>query len=114
MHFETLYGHDGLGRLAADVADLIPSGPAVTVAGVKYPVFKTLQERLTGLKHLETIFKYQSESLPLLELLQAFVRFFWAQYLQAKIQENALSFQISRILLSRFWKKNPDIRESPR
>lgn len=33
LHFETLYGRDGLGRLATDVADLIPSSPAVTVAG---------------------------------------------------------------------------------
>ena len=51
QHFETLYGRDGLGRLATDVAKLLPAGPAVTVAGTKYPVFKTLQGRLTGLKH---------------------------------------------------------------
>ena len=111
MHFETLYGHDGLGRLAADVADLIPSGPAVTVAGVKYPVFKTLQERLTGLKHLETIFKYQSESLPLLELLQAFMQDFSEQYLQAKIQENALEFSDIAHFAIQILEENPDIRE---
>ncbi|MCO4578684.1 ATP-dependent deoxyribonuclease (subunit A) [Streptococcus infantarius subsp. infantarius] len=111
MHFEPLYGHDGLGRLAADVADLIPSGPAVTVAGVKYPVFKTLQERLTGLKHLETIFKYQSESLPLLELLQAFMQDFSEQYLQAKIQENAFEFSDIAHFAIQILEENPDIRE---
>lgn len=111
MHFETLYGRDGLGRLAADVADLIPSGPAVTVAGVKYPVFKTLQERLTGLKHLETIFKYQSESLPLLELLQAFMQDFSEQYLQAKIQENAFEFSDIAHFAIQILEENPDIRE---
>ena len=111
MHFETLYGHDGLGRLAADVADLIPSGPAVTVAGVKYPVFKTLQERLTGLKHLETIFKYQTESLPLLELLQAFMQDFSEQYLQAKIQENAFEFSDIAHFAIQILEENPYIRE---
>lgn len=111
MHFETLYGRDGLGRLAADVADLIPSGPAVTVAGVKYPVFKTLQRRLTGLKHLETIFKYQSESLPLLELLQAFMQDFSEQYLQAKIQENAFEFSDIAHFAIQILEENPDIRE---
>lgn len=111
MHFETLYGRDGLGRLAADVADLIPSGPAVTVAGVKYPVFKTLQGRLTGLKHLETIFKYQSESLPLLELLQAFMKDFSEQYLQAKIQENAFEFSDIAHFAIQILEENPDIRE---
>lgn len=111
MHFETLYGRDGLGRLAADVADLIPSGPAVTVAGVKYPVFKTLQGRLNGLKHLETIFKYQSESLPLLELLQAFMQDFSEQYLQAKIQENAFEFSDIAHFAIQILEENPDIRE---
>ncbi|WP_270311205.1 helicase-exonuclease AddAB subunit AddA [Streptococcus infantarius] len=111
MHFETLYGRDGLGRLAADVADLIPSGPAVTVAGVKYPVFKTLQGRLTGLKHLETIFKYQSESLPLIELLQAFMQDFSEQYLQAKIQENAFEFSDIAHFAIQILEENPDIRE---
>lgn len=111
MHFETLYGRDGLGRLAADVADLIPSGPVVTVAGVKYPVFKTLQGRLTGLKHLETIFKYQSESLPLLELLQAFMQDFSEQYLQAKIQENAFEFSDIAHFAIQILEENPDIRE---
>ena len=111
MHFETLYGRDGLGRLAADVADLIPSGPAVTVAGVKYPVFKTLQGRLTGLKHLETIFKYQSESLPLLELLQAFMQDFSEQYLQAKIQENTFEFSDIAHFAIQILEENPYIRE---
>lgn len=111
LHFETLYGRDGLGRLATDVADLIPSSPAVTVAGVKYPIFKTLQGRLAGLKHLETIFKYQSESLPLLELLQAFMQDFSEQYLQAKIQENAFEFSDIAQFAIQILEENPDIRE---
>lgn len=111
LHFETLYGRDGLGRLATDVADLIPSSPAVTVAGVKYPIFKTLQGRLAGLKHLETIFKYQSESLPLLELLQAFMQDFSEQYLQAKIQENAFEFSDIAHFAIQILEENPDIRE---
>ncbi len=111
MHFETLYGRDGLGRLATDVADLIPSSSAVTVAGVKYPIFKTLQGRLTGLKHLETIFKYQLESLPLLELLQAFMQDFSEQYLQAKIQENTFEFSDIAHFAIQILEENPDIRE---
>lgn len=111
QHFETLYGRDGLGRLATDVAKLLPAGPAVTVAGTKYPVFKTLQGRLTGLKHLETIFKYQPESLPLLELLQAFMQDFSEQYLQAKIQENAFEFSDIAHFAIQILEENADIRE---
>ncbi len=111
QHFETLYGRDGLGRLASEVADLIPASPAVTVAGTKYPVFKTLQGRLTGLKHLETIFTYQAESLPLLELLQAFMQDFSEQYLQAKIQENAFEFSDIAHFAIQILEENPDIRE---
>ncbi len=111
MHFETLYGREGLGRLASDVADLIPSSPAVTVAGTKYPVFKNLQGRLTGLKHLETIFNYQSESLPLLELLQNFVQDFSEQYLQAKIQENSFEFSDIAHFAIEILEENPDIRK---
>jgi ATP-dependent helicase/nuclease subunit A len=111
MHFETLYGREGLGRLASDVADLIPSSPAVTVAGTKYPVFKNLQGRLTWLKHLETIFNYQSESLPLLELLQNFVQDFSEQYLQAKIQENSFEFSDIAHFAIEILEENPDIRE---
>ena len=76
LHFDSIYGREGLSKCANDVANLIPSGDSVTVAGSKYSVFKALQVRLTGLQHLETIFKYQEETLPLLEILQAFVRDF--------------------------------------
>lgn len=83
----------------------------MTVAGTKYPVFKTLQGRLTGLKHLETIFKYRPESLPLLELLQAFMQDFSEQYLQAKIQENAFEFSDIAHFAIQILEENADIRE---
>ncbi|OZV85243.1 hypothetical protein CFK64_09405, partial [Streptococcus agalactiae] len=71
---------------------LLPSGQSVTVAGQKYPVFKDLQNHLEGLRHLDIIFQYQGESLPLLELLQAFIADFSEAYLQAKMAENAFEF----------------------
>lgn len=111
LHFESHYGRQGLGKCANDVANLLPSGDSVTVAGTKYPVFKTLQGRLTGLQHLETIFKYQSESLPLLETLQAFVLDFSNQYLQAKMQENAFEFSDIAHFAIEILEKNPDIAQ---
>ena len=111
LHFDSLYGRDGLGKLANDVLALIPSGIAVTVAGVKYPIFKSLHERLRGLKHLETILKYQPQSLSLLELLQKFVLDFSEQYLQAKIQENTFEFSdISHFAIA-ILEENKDIKK---
>lgn len=110
-HFETLYGRDGLGTLANDLAQLLPSGDSVTVAKVKYPVFKALQSRLADLKHLETIFAYQAESLPLLRILQQFVLDFSDQYLQAKMQENAFEFSDIAHFAIDILEKNPSIRQ---
>lgn len=109
--FATLYGREGLGRLAQDVTTLIPSSDAVTVAGVKYPIFKTLHGRLSGLVHLETIFKYQAETIPLLETLQSFVLDFSDQYLQAKMQENAFEFSDVAHFAIAILEENEDIRQ---
>lgn len=111
LHFDSLYGRQGLGRLAGEVADLIPSGNDVTVAGVRYPVFRSLHGRLAGLRHLETIFNYQGQSLPLLETLQAFMLDFSAQYLQAKMQENAFEFSDIAHFAIEILEENPDIRQ---
>ena len=111
LHFESQYGRDGLGCLASDVMDLIPASPAVTVAGEKYPVFKNLQKHLKNLKHLEIIFKYQPESLPLLKVLQAFMQDFSEQYLQAKIQENAFEFSDIAHFAIQILEENDDIRQ---
>ncbi|RMI76622.1 helicase-exonuclease AddAB subunit AddA [Streptococcus iniae] len=91
-HFETMYGFAKISQLAQDLTALLPSGQSVTVAGQKYPVFKDLQNHLEGLRHLDIIFQYQGESLPLLELLQAFIADFSEAYLQAKMAENAFEF----------------------
>lgn len=91
-HFDSMYGLDNIAKLAQDLTVLLPSGPSVTVAGQKYPIFKELQSRIDGLRHLDLIFQYQGETLPLLELLQAFIADFSQAYLQAKIAENAFEF----------------------
>lgn len=110
QHFETLYGGNGFVRLAKDVTALLPSGEGVTVLGVKYPVFKPLKERLKGFKHLETIFNYQPETLPLLERLQSFMKDFSDQYLQAKIQENSFEFSDITHFAIQILEENPDVR----
>ncbi|MEX2783565.1 helicase-exonuclease AddAB subunit AddA [Streptococcus sp. H49] len=92
LHFAENYGKGSLSDFIGDVTDLLPAGSAVTVAGRKYPVFKNLHSRLNSFRHLETVLSYQAESLPLLELLQAFVLDFSQQYLQAKIQESVFEF----------------------
>ncbi|WP_024784786.1 helicase-exonuclease AddAB subunit AddA [Streptococcus mutans] len=111
LHFDNLYGRDGLGKLANDIATLIPSGNDVTVAGVKYPVFRSLHSRLRGLKHLETIFKYQDQSLPLLQVLQSFALDFSKQYLQAKMQENAFEFSDIAHFAIQILEENDAIRQ---
>lgn len=111
LHFNSLYDRAGLSRLANDVVSLIPAGNDVTVAGVKYPIFKALQGRLIGLKHLETIFKYQAESLPLLRVLQAFMLDFSEQYLQVKKQENSYEFSDIAHFAIRILEDSPDIRQ---
>ncbi|EHJ52482.1 helicase-exonuclease AddAB subunit AddA [Streptococcus macacae] len=111
LHFDSLYGREGLGKLANDVSQLIPSGNDITVAGVKYSVFFSLRSRLTAFKYLETIFKYQGESLPLLQVLQTFMLDFSKQYLQAKIQENAFEFSDIAHFAIQILEENKTIRE---
>ncbi|WP_373760724.1 helicase-exonuclease AddAB subunit AddA [Streptococcus ferus] len=110
-NFSSLYGRQGLGRLAQDLVGLLPAGSDVTVAGVKYPVFKGLHGRLAGFKHLETILKYQAQSLPLLEILQEFILDFSEQYLQAKKEENAFEFSDIAHFAIDILEKNDTIRQ---
>ncbi|MBM7636441.1 helicase-exonuclease AddAB subunit AddA [Streptococcus saliviloxodontae] len=107
--FEELYGKEGLGRLAQDVTLLIPSGNEITVNKVKYPIFKQLHGHLVGFRHLDTIFNYQGQALPLLQLLQAFVKDFSEQYFQAKMQENAFEFSDIAHLAIKLLEENPDV-----
>ena len=83
----------------------------MTVAGVKYPVFRSLHSRLRGLKHLETIFKYQDQSLTLLQVLQSFTLDFSKQYLQAKMQENAFEFSDIAHFAIQILEENDAIRQ---
>lgn len=98
-----------LGKLASEVAKCLPAGNDVTVAKVKYPIFKALHSQLAGLKHLDTILHYQGEALPLLRLLQAFVLDFSRQYLALKIQENSLEFSDIAHLAIRLLEEHPEL-----
>ncbi|TCD46451.1 helicase-exonuclease AddAB subunit AddA [Streptococcus sp. X16XC17] len=97
--------------LIAQIVDLLPSGTDVTVAGVKYPIFKQLHNRLVDLQHLETILTYQPQALPILRLLQAFVLDFSDQYLQRKMQENAYEFSDISHFAIQILEENPAIRD---
>ena len=112
LHFNEYGGRENLLGFVDEVAELLPAGDAVTVAGKKYPVFKDLHSRLSGFRHLETIFSYQSESLPLLKVLQSFVLDFSEQYLQAKIQENVFEFTDIAHLAIAILEENAAIRKS--
>lgn len=94
----------------SQIRSLLPSGGDVMVAGIKYPVFKNLQSRLTDWQHLETILSYQPQALPMLRLLQAFVLDFSDQYLQRKMQENAYEFADISHFAIQILEENPDIR----
>lgn len=91
-HFDFYFGRDGLGKLAQQVSDILPSGSDVTVNKIKYPIFKNLHGKLADFKHLETILTYQKESLPLLKVLQKFLILFSDQYLQKKLSEDLFEF----------------------
>lgn len=112
LHFDSLYGKARLGQLAQELTALLPSGADITVAGHKYPIFKSLQEQLVGFRHLETILAYQQESLPLLEVLQAFVISFSEAYLAAKMQENAFEFSDIAHFAIEILQQAPDIRQA--
>lgn len=85
-------GKVGLSQLATDLDQILPTGKTVTVNKVAYPIFEDLQGELARFRHLETIWAYQGEATVLLDILQAFMLDFTDQFLQAKIQENALEF----------------------
>lgn len=112
LHFDSLYGKARLGQLAQELTALLPSGADITVAGHKYPIFKSLQEQLVRFRHLETILAYQQESLPLLEVLQAFVISFSEAYLAAKMQENAFEFSDIAHFAIEILQQAPDIRQA--
>ncbi len=107
------FGEDkDFGKLMTDLSALLPSGADVTVAKVKYPVFKQVKARLADLQHLETILAYQGQALPLLKLLQNFVLDFSDQYLQRKIQESAFEFSDVSHFAIQILEENEDIRRT--
>ncbi|MGT2934872.1 helicase-exonuclease AddAB subunit AddA [Streptococcus castoreus] len=110
--FHRLYGKAKLSQLAQDITAMLPSGNHIIVAGKKYPVFKSLHQKLTGFRHLETILHYQAESLPILEVLQRFVIAFSEAYLIAKRQERTFEFSDIAHFAIRILEENPDIRRA--
>lgn len=85
-------GKAGLSQLVVALDQLLPAGKSITVNKVAYPIFATLQDHLARFRHLATIWAYQDQATGLLGLLQDFVLDFSQQFLQLKIQENALEF----------------------
>lgn len=110
--FSIHYGKEGLGRLALEVSELLPSSSEITVAGIKYPVFKELQAQLSEFRHLDTILDYQPETLPLLDLLKSFVLDFQAQYFERKKAENAFEFADISHLAIAILENDADVRQS--
>lgn len=108
--FERKSDKEALPILTAELVGLLPAGSDVTVAGVKYPVFKDFKGRLQDLQHLETILAYQPKALPILQVLQAFLLDFSDQYLQSKMQENAYEFSDISHFAIEILEKNADIR----
>ncbi|MGT2932473.1 helicase-exonuclease AddAB subunit AddA [Streptococcus catagoni] len=111
-HFDHYYGKEKIGQLALDLTKLLPTSSYITLLGQKYPIYKQLQEQIRSLRHLDTILTYQGESLPLLELLQAFVTDFSRNYLEAKRQENAYEFSDIAHFAIRILEEYPDIRQT--
>ncbi|MEY8463080.1 helicase-exonuclease AddAB subunit AddA [Streptococcus merionis] len=116
--FTQLYGwstgaefYPSLSDLAQNVSLLIPSGTDVTVKGVKYPIFKSLQAELTQLQHLSTILKYQGQALPILQLLRRFVQDFSEAYLARKIQEGTFEFSDISHFAIRILREFDEVRE---
>lgn len=110
--FSILYGKENLADLAQDVLALLPATGELTVAKVKYPIFKTLQSQLNDLKHLSVILSYQSQALPILQLLQAFVLDFSERYLQRKRDENAFEFSDIGHFAIQILEDNQSVRDS--
>ncbi|MFS1664283.1 helicase-exonuclease AddAB subunit AddA [Streptococcus sp. zg-JUN1979] len=109
LHFDSLYGLSGLGRLAKDSLALLPK--SLSVAGKKYDIFTPLRQLMSQYVHIDIIIASQQEALPMLELLQAFVRDFSEQYLQAKMQESAFEFSDISHLAIRILEENEAIRK---
>ncbi|MGT2887492.1 helicase-exonuclease AddAB subunit AddA [Streptococcus didelphis] len=111
-HFEHYYGKEKITQLAQEISLLLPSGNQVTVAGKKYPIYKDLQEKITVLRHLDTVFNYQGEAIPLLELLQDFLLDFSDTYLALKIEENAFEFSDIGHFAITILRENPAIQKA--
>ncbi|TWT16469.1 helicase-exonuclease AddAB subunit AddA [Streptococcus sp. sy010] len=79
-------------QLLAHLTQVLPTGEEVTVNKVAYPIYTAIQFHLARFRHLETILNYQGQASPLLAILRDFVDDFSQQFLQLKIQENALEF----------------------
>lgn len=100
-----------LAALVDKITERIPSGDGVTVAKVKYPIYKSLHGLLPTYRHLDTMLHYQEQALDLLHLLQRFALDFSDQYLQAKIGENAFEFNDIAHFAIRILEENPDIAQ---
>lgn len=111
LHFDSFYGRDGLGKLANDVLALIPSGIAVTVAGVKYPDFQVAAWADCGTETSRNHFKISTSKPFFIGIASKFVLDFSEQYLQAKIQENTFEFSdISHFAIA-ILEENKDIKK---
>lgn len=100
-----------LSDLAQAVTALIPSGNEVTLAGVKYPIFKQLHKQLTSVRHLTTILEYQGQALPLLTCLQNFVQDFSRAYLERKMAEASFEFADISHFAIKILQDYPEIRQ---
>ncbi|MGT2925923.1 helicase-exonuclease AddAB subunit AddA [Streptococcus cuniculipharyngis] len=90
-----------LAQLAKSLTQALPATKTITVKGISYPIFQELHQYLDQFRHLDVIVTYQEQARPILVLLQAFMKDFSAQFLAAKIQENAFEFtDISHFAIS--------------
>lgn len=111
-HFDFYYSKSHLGQLAQDLTALLPSSDQVTVSGIKYPVFRSLQDQIKTLRHLELIIAHQPESLPALNMLQRFVGDFSAHYFKLKKRENSYEFADIAHLAIHILRQNQDLQRA--
>ncbi|MGT2845549.1 helicase-exonuclease AddAB subunit AddA [Streptococcus hongkongensis] len=109
--FYNSYGKEKLSQLAFEVSELLPSGDGIVVNKKTYPIYKQIQTSLKSLRHLDTIFHYQAESIPLLMLLKDFVIAFSKSYLERKKIENAYEFSDIAHFAITILENNLDIRQ---
>lgn len=100
-----------LSEMARQLLASLPKGDSVTVAGVKHPIFKSLQASLRDLQYLDKILDYQVQAQPLLKLLQQFVLDFSAAYLAAKHKESAYEFSDIGHFAIEILENEPKIRD---